>query len=154
MFRCNYATLRLLRLLWLPDSTDMPQTLGFQHLHVFVCVSDPRLEGMTGGLHAWMNIVRADEVSSAVEAVHANDAVMALYGESIGRSDLRVLEADLTRTFDAFEADFPGANTVENQQQLKRVILCALYETGGGYCQVSRSEDVSRELLIAHPGAC
>jgi hypothetical protein len=105
---------------------------------------------MTGGLHAWMNIVRADEVKSAFAAVHSNDDVIALYANSLGSSDLRVLEADLSRTFDAFVADYPGANTDENQRLLRRILLCALHETGGGYCQVS--QQYRNRLLVDSPG--
>lgn len=107
-----------------------------------VCVglssaADERVSGMTEGIHTWMNVVRSDEVKAAVALVASSDEKIEEFAQHLKPGDLRVLEADLTRTFDAFEADFPGCNSEANHDLLRRVLLCALHNVGCGYCQVS-----------------
>lgn len=96
---------------------------------------------MAEGVHTWMNVVRSDEVKAAVALVASSDDKIEEFAQHLKPGDLRVLEADLTRTFDAFEADFPGCNSDENHDMLRRVLLCALHNVGCGYCQVRRCSE-------------
>ena len=84
-----------------------------------------------------MNVVRSDEVKTSMAEVNAPEAEIERFSEVLSASDLHVLNADMTRTFDAFEDDFPGCDTEEHRSLLKRVIICALQRAGCGYCQVS-----------------
>jgi len=91
---------------------------------------------MCDGLHTWMNVVRSDEIKTAMAEINSGDEDIARFSDALSATDLHVLNADLTRTFDAFEEDFAGCDTEEHRSLLKRILICALHDAGCGYCQV------------------
>jgi hypothetical protein len=87
------------------------------------------------GFTEWMNIIPSEDIQGALVEVHASETVMKKLQDKLSRNDARVLDHDLTRTFDAFKTEFPGCDSAENRQTLRRVLLCAVTKANCGYCQ-------------------
>lgn len=83
-------------------------------------------------MHRWCNIVDSEELVEAVTLLKGD--IVPLLAE-IPPNDAHILEADVTRTFDAFEREYPGCDSEVNRTELRQILAIAVHEAGCGYCQ-------------------